>query len=315
MLKFIARNALETLGSLPGAMWAIERCALAPARFKTPEFQRALARMTRSRRWSGRLVETNLGYDLSIRALIPAEKTDLLFGRPENNLAERGTMALARVLAQGCSAFVDVGANEGLFTFAAAEVLGRGRSNLVHAFEPDPILFQRLSDNIRRNGLDVQLIQAAASDKTERQVFYRNISDDSSGSLTTYFADKHETDQITVDALALSHYLDEKNITDACVKIDVEGAGVAAWCGLAPAAGRIGSVIIEIIGPETEAQLPYRIIQETGWNAFYIRDYELVPSRLGEFDYVAPFYNWLFTSLSLDVLRKRIKNSPLKIIR
>ena len=86
------------------------------------------------------------------------------------------------------------------------------------------------------------------------------------------------------------------NLTRACVKIDVEGAGVEVWQGTKNQKDRIAWLIIEIIGPETEASLPAAIIAETGWNAFYIRDYELVRSKAGEFKYADPFYNWLFTA-------------------
>jgi hypothetical protein len=69
-----------------------------------------------------------------------------------------------------------------------------------------------------------------------------------------------------------------------------------------------------MLGPEAEAQLPGRIITETGWNAYYIRDYELVRSRAGEFEYVAPFYNWLFTNPDSRVLRTALTGSALRIV-
>ena len=83
----------------------------------------------------------------------------------------------------------------------------------------------------------------------------------------------------------------------------VEGAGVAAWAGLRPAQDRIRWLIMEIIGPEAQANLPGR----TGWNAYYIRDYELVPSRTGEFEHRAPFYNWLFCPADRETLVATLK--------
>ena len=54
---------------------------------------------------------------------------------------------------------------------------------------------------------------------------------------------------------------------------------------------------MEMLAPEIEAGLP-RGIREGGLKAYYIRDFELIPSVDGEFEYVAPFWNWLFCRLS-----------------
>lgn len=57
--------------------------------------------------------------------------------------------------------FVDLGANMGFFTFAAAAQGAR-----VLAIEPNPTLFQRLEANVRSNALDrVTLLQAAVGDR------------------------------------------------------------------------------------------------------------------------------------------------------
>jgi hypothetical protein len=117
-----------------------------------------------------------------------------------------------------------------------------------------------------------------------------------------------------VETTTLARYLVDHDLNRACVKIDVEGAGVSAWSGMRTQRDRTAWLVMEMLGPEAEAQLPGRIITETGWNAYYIRDYELVPSRAGEFEYVAPFYNWLFTSPDSRVLRAALTGSALRIV-
>jgi hypothetical protein len=71
------------------------------------------------------------------------------------------------------------------------------------------------------------------------------------------------------------------------VKVDVEDAGQKVWDG-AEASKSIRYLVMEMLSPEIEAGLPARIIRETDFKAYYINDYELVPSADGTFQYVAP---------------------------
>jgi FkbM family methyltransferase len=313
MLKRLVRATLKLAGSVPGARTILEMCAMAPASVKSPSFHGIVAALASGIDVDNALIETNLGLGADIRLLIPSNKTGLLYSRLDSNLAERGTIALARALARKSCVFIDVGANEGIFAFAVAATLGLERSHEIHAFEPDPELYSRLAANVARNGLAASVNNCAVSNTTGRQTFYRDTSSDLSGSLTTHFASRHETVTIDVATTSLSDYLVSRDLSGACVKVDVEGAGVAVWEGAVAAIDRIDWFIIEIIGPEADADLPARIIAESGWNAFYLRDYELVPSHRGEFEYVDPFYNWLFTRHSRSVLEAELVGSRLRV--
>lgn len=66
------------------------------------------------------------------------------------------------------------------------------------------------------------------------------------------------------------------------------------WEGMRSAQDRIGVLICEILLPEVRERLVRRIIAGTGMYAYYIRDFDLIFSPKGEFDYQAPFWNWLF---------------------
>lgn len=62
--------------------------------------------------------------------------------------------------------FLDCGANYGYFTLLAASVAGP--SLAVHAFEPQPLIFERLRRNVERCGCRVQLHRIALGDRPGR---------------------------------------------------------------------------------------------------------------------------------------------------
>jgi FkbM family methyltransferase len=240
------------------------------------------------------LVETNLGISNRLKVLVPAGKTSLAFGRPEAFLSDRGALRLLRVLAPRSGAFVDVGAHEGLYSFFVAELLRDDAAVPIHVFEPDPTLFARLADNLERNSIRATKKRKAAAATPGAATFHRNMSDDSSGSLNADFVAKWETESIEVATIRLADYLVAQDLRSVCMKVDVEGWGAAVWDGLRDAADRVDWLILEITAPEWEAQLPRRVIEETGWFAYYIRDCELQPWSAGSYDYLPSCLNWLF---------------------
>jgi hypothetical protein len=81
------------------------------------------------------VVVTNFGLGADLRCL---------------TLSERATFALVRELAADCEDFVDVGANEGAFTFLVHNDHPRGR---LHWFVPDRRLARRLATNLTSNNI------------------------------------------------------------------------------------------------------------------------------------------------------------------
>jgi hypothetical protein len=130
----------------------IRRAALAPPLFKTPNFQRLCARMCDNNLDEEQLVETNLGIASQIRCRIPFQKAHYVFGRPQNHVPERGTIALVNELSEDCLHFLDVGAHEGVFTFSVFH--SRGKDIVLHWFEPDQALSSRLYENLKRNSVE-----------------------------------------------------------------------------------------------------------------------------------------------------------------
>jgi hypothetical protein len=153
----------------------------------------------------------------------------------------------------------------------------------------------------------------AVAERRGTATFFKNLSDDLSGSLTSLFTQKHVTRAETVETISLAEYFRIRGIGDAMVKVDVEGAGEKVWDGAVETSNAIRYLVMEMLAPEIEAGLPARIIRETDFKAYYISDFELVPSVDGAFEYVAPFWNWLFCRLSPNELAARLSATGFRV--
>jgi FkbM family methyltransferase len=307
-------TAASALAVRPGkpAGALVRAAALAPVALKTQLYERVWSRLLRrSGVPADHLIETNLGIDSRLRCQIPAFKANYLFGRPDTSVAERASLKLAQVLAADCPHFVDVGANEGVYTFLAHCAV-RPRPAL-HWFEPDDGLFGRASRNLAANGVEAFGHRAAASAASGQAEFFKNLSDDASGSLSDYFAGRHVVRGETVTTVALADYFRERRIEDAFLKIDVEGHGFAAWQGAAPAADQVRYLLAEVLEPEMSKGLPQTLIADHGFFAYYVRDFELIQSRAGEFAYHEPHWNWLFCRLAPEALAARLARTPFRV--
>lgn len=294
--------------------WArqlLARAAIAPPTWKTPLFERVCAKLVRSSLGTTEdVVVTNFGLRADLRCLIALNKTAYVFGRFEHMLSERATFALVNELAGDCEEFVDVGANEGAFTFF---VHNDHRQARLHWFEPDRQLARRLATNLISNNIVACGNEMAVAERRGTATFFKNLSDDSSGSLSDLFTQRHGTRAETVETISLTEYFRARGIGDALVKVDVEGAGEKVWDGAVETSKAIRYLVMEMLAPEIEARLPARIIGETDLEAYYINDFELVPSVDGAFEYMAPFWNWLFCRLSPSELAARLSATGFRI--
>jgi FkbM family methyltransferase len=257
-------------------------------------------------------IETNFGLAPQIRCRVPLNKAQYAFGRPQNSVYERGTIALVNELSKDCLHFLDVGAHEGIYTFSVFHAIGKEIT--LHWFEPDSILSSRLCENLKRNSIEAHGNRIAAADDNGCSTFFRNLTDDLSGSLSTLFRQWHSTKTETVKTVRLSDYFLEKGVSRAMLKVDVEGTGAQVWSGLAGCFREVSYLVIEMLTPEIEDELPSRIIRQTGWHAYHIRDFDLIESSDGKFVYVEPFWNWLFCGLDPSALRHRLSGTGLRVI-
>jgi FkbM family methyltransferase len=290
----------------------LSAAALAPPAMKTPLFSRLCAALLRRQAPDSKiLMRTNLGISFGLRCYVTLEKAPHVFGRPEHNISERSTLALVSLLSRDCAHFIDVGANEGVFTFVVSRIC---KDDLkLHWFEPDEELFARTEQNLALNNIAAEGNKAAVSSSCGTAMFHKNLSDDASGSLTDLFMSKHETREQTVETSSLDDYFLGHQIDEALVKVDVEGHGSGVWEGARTVAAKIKYLVMEVIEPETRTQLPARIIAEAGWHAYYLRDFDLVHSPDGSYDYVAPFWNWLFCPMTPGDLAQRLAKTRFRV--
>ena len=112
---------------------------------------------------------------------------------------------------------LDVGANIGLHS----TILGKCGLN-VRSFEPDPVHFEKLSQNILRNGVDgtVTLYNAAVSSKEGELEFVRVLGNTTGSHLAGSKSDPYgELERFQVKVVPIKEHLAWANL----VKLDAEG--------------------------------------------------------------------------------------------
>jgi FkbM family methyltransferase len=130
-----------------------------------------------------------------------------------------------RALAEAATedfAFVDLGANVGLYSLAVARAVGP--SARILAVEPQPDIYRRLSFNLRANGLTrVRAVRCAVSDHGDDTTMFVDRGNKGASSIVGSGADHGST--VVVPCRTLDSLLDDAGIhrPDA-IKLDIEGA-------------------------------------------------------------------------------------------
>ena len=200
------------------------------------------------------------------------------FGVYEPNL----TSWIAGALAPG-DVFIDVGANVGYFALLAASAAGTGVR--VVALEPAPSTFRALQANIARNGAtNVRAVNVAAYDKEGTLPIFTVPNEENAGGATLVRAiGPREAD---VAARPLADVLTAAEIARArIIKIDVEGAEIAAVRGLLPALDAAPSTLEIVVELTAGTERDVRVMLEPlGFNAYVLDN----PSTPLEIDPQAP---------------------------
>lgn len=238
-------EALVTLGrryvrDAPGSFGK----ALLAARYLNPHLREHPRR---------RVVETRSGARFAVDTQDLIQRYLYLFGVWEPHM----TSWLQRRLKPG-DGFVDVGANVGVFSVLAAQLVGdKGQ---VVAIEASPVFHHRLLQQARLNGCrNIRAVNAAVSDRRERLTFVlassRNMG---ANSIVPYDGPAEST--FETEALPLPELLDPAELANArVIKIDVEGAEGGVVRGLAPVLDRLrpdAEITVEVT-PARMAQLGY----------------------------------------------------------
>lgn len=150
--------------------------------------------------------------------------------KPGGMRKERGIAQRFREHIRSGDTVIDVGANVGIYTMLAAELVGS--SGHVHAFEPDPQSMYYLLTTIGRNGLTgrVTLWNLAASDHSANARLYLDLKTARTTSLraNAYAPDPQQRQPLVVGTAALDDLITQ---TPQFVKIDVEGAELTVLAG------------------------------------------------------------------------------------
>jgi FkbM family methyltransferase len=189
-------------------------------------------------------------------------------------------------LARSATGIIDIGANVGIYTLAAAAL----RSDIkIHAFEPNPHAFSRLRVHKRLNKFPHIMeytIALAESSRIDRLSWARKarkyISSGGTLARTSYEnCDTVPCDVMPLDAFAIS--VGSRGL----VKIDVEGAEQAVIFGMTKELSEKPDILLELMDTETCRLINKRIVP-LGYRAYEIDETamtirqldELTPARL-----------------------------------
>jgi FkbM family methyltransferase len=136
---------------------------------------------------------------------------------------------------------VEAGANVGAYTVLFG--MWTGPTGRVIAFEPDPNAFDGLHEHVAMNDLGdrVTIVAAAVTDGREDRV--RLMLGESSGISRVAGAADGEAPGTEVNALSIDAFCGAREVTPTVIKIDVEGAELAALKGARATIARSGSAL------------------------------------------------------------------------
>jgi FkbM family methyltransferase len=257
-------------------------------------------------------VLSNLGISNTLKVKVSIAHPIAAFGTPEIYTQETATLALSTALLKHSDAFIDVGANLGYFCFYVDE--HNEQQKPIHYFEPDTELFQLLEENRIKNGKNFIAHQQAISNINGPLTFYRNLSDDSSGSIKNTFEGKHHLVPISIDSISFDSFAASLTEQKLILKVDVEGAEFEFLSGAENQFQKIEHLIIELLQDSIDQQFPLLMIEKYGYYAYYINNFNLEHSLKGEYTYVSPYYNWLFSKDAPSVLTKKLSDTAFKVI-
>lgn len=258
------------------------------------------------------IVISNFGINHKLRIQTSIAHPIAAFGTPRLYKQEEATLFLSKEVLKHTDAFVDVGANIGYFCFYVDAF--NPDQKPIYFFEPDDVLYRSLIANQQKNNKKFIGNKQAISNKNGSITFYRNLTDDSSGSIKNTFKDKHQLEAVTIDAITFDTFAESVPEKRFSVKVDVEGAEFEFMEGARKSISNMDFLIIELLQDAIDQKFPEMMIKDYQYHAYYINNYQLEYSKNGEYRYVAPYFNWMFSSYDPEKLRKILRNTPFTVI-
>jgi FkbM family methyltransferase len=153
---------------------------------------------------------------------------------------------LSRLLQRG-QTFVDVGANIGLYSLAAAQLVGGGGRIL--AFEPSLRECALLQRNVDRNSLSQVSVDTRALGDADNSEAILHLADEQHGGQNTFGAVVYKNVRVVGDAIVQMTTLDQAIVESRVdrvdvVKIDVEGAEFSVLLGASELLSKLRPVLM-----------------------------------------------------------------------
>lgn len=194
---------------------------------------------------------------------------------------------------------LDVGANIGIYSLAAAQQTGdRAR---IFAFEPEPSAMAMLRDNILLNGYhSIVPVDKALADNHGTLKLNVDVANFGKHSIVT--ADSIDR-QIEIQAVTVDEFVEEHNLTRVdLMKLDVEGAEGMVLAGAMDTIKRFGPVIFMEYTPDwlaragTDTKQLFADFESLGYRTDLIdsRAHRLMPVNYEGLERLRMSTNWTF---------------------
>jgi FkbM family methyltransferase len=185
---------------------------------------------------------------------------------------EPGTIAWLRATLRPSDVFWDVGANIGPYTMVAAGLVGA--AGRVVSFEPHPVNFTRLLDNVRANGFGstVTCLQVALHDRTGLADFH--LFSEEPGSSFSQLDEPRTPDAGAFDAVLVEKKAayraddligEDASLEPSVVKIDVDGHELSVLRGMSGLLDRRAIRSLQVEVNATERGPVYALLERHGY--------------------------------------------------
>jgi FkbM family methyltransferase len=169
-------------------------------------------------------------HDEGFRSVLPGGEVVLVSPAFRHVTWNRDEYTAFRAAVTPGSTIVEAGSNVGAYTMLFGQWAGPG--GRVYAFEPDPAAFEGLRRHIEINQIGDRVTPVAAAITDGSQQRLRLVLGESSGISRMAHGEELSAPNITeVPALSIDAFCAEQHIAPSVIKIDVEGAELAALRG------------------------------------------------------------------------------------
>lgn len=298
-------------------LYFLVKGASLPVRYKGGIISRVLVHFFERRKKNipGELkTYSNYGIDNRLHIELPmaAVPAHLLYGAPVNYIGEYNTLLLAGILNRHSSAFIDVGANWGYYTYFMATA--EEKQGPIYSFEPNPFLFEYLKKNVRQNNLEhVHPCDLAVGDTSGTITFYKDIRSDLSSTISPP-ENLENFIELEVKATRLDDWIRQLDLKNILVKADVENAEWNLIRGATGVLDRIVFLVMEVLGPARKSGFIHYMIRELNWHAYYINRDKIEHVTEEDMRYTPNEYNWLFCKTDPQALRQLLYRSGFTVV-